>query len=122
MALGLIAMIVGIMSTGTTAIYAFLSGGLFCSIMWPAIFTLSIAGLGKYTTQGSAFLIMMILGGGIIPPIQGKMADYLQTKSDVVGYGIHQSYWIPVICFAYLAFFAFAVKGILRRQGIDYES
>ena len=58
--------------------------------------SLSVAGLGKYTTQGSAFLIMMILGGGIIPPIQGKIADYLQTNSDVAGYGIHQSYWVAV--------------------------
>ena len=120
--LGIAAMLLGIFTTGKIAIYAFLSGGLFCSIMWPAIFNLAILGLGKYTTQGSAFLIMMILGGGIIPPIQGKMADYIQTKSDVVGYGIHQSYWVAVLCFAYLAFFGFAVKGILRKQGIDYES
>jgi FHS family L-fucose permease-like MFS transporter len=119
--LGAVAMLIGIMSEGTVAIYAFLSGGLFCSIMWPAIFNLSIAGLGKYTSQGSAFLIMMILGGGIIPPIQGKLADFLQTRSDDPGYGIHQSYWIAVVCFAYLAFFAFAVRGILRKQGIDYE-
>jgi FHS family L-fucose permease-like MFS transporter len=110
--LGLIAMIIGTQTTGLLSVYAFLSGGLFCSIMWPCIFSLSIAGLGKYTTQGSAFLIMMILGGGIIPPIQGKLADVI---------GIHQSYWIPVICFAYLAFFAFAVKGILSKQGIDYD-
>ena len=106
-------MIIGTQTTGTISIYAFLSGGLFCSIMWPCIFSLSIAGLGKYTTQGSAFLIMMILGGGIIPPLQGKLADVL---------GIHQSYWIPVICFAYLAFFAIAVKGILKKQGIDYDN
>ncbi len=119
--LGLIAMLIGLFTTGTVAIYSFLSGGLFCSIMWPAIFNLSIAGLGKYATQGSAFLIMMILGGGIIPPIQGKIADYVQSKSDVVGYGIHQSYWVPVLCFAYLAFLGFAVKGILRKQGIDYD-
>lgn len=119
--LGLVAMVLGIMTTGKIAIYSFLSGGLFCSIMWPAIFNLSIAGLGKYTTQGSAFLIMMILGGGIIPPIHGKLADYLQSKSTIIGYGIHQSYWVAVICFAYLAFFAFAVKGILKKQGIDYE-
>lgn len=119
--LGLLAMLIGIMTTGKVAIYSFLSGGLFCSIMWPAIFNLSIAGLGKYTTQGSAFLIMMILGGGIIPPIQGKLADFLQSKSTVAGTGIHQSYWVAVICFAYLAFFAFAVKGILKRQGIAYE-
>jgi MFS transporter, FHS family, L-fucose permease len=120
--LGLIAMLIGLMTTGPVAIYAFLSGGLFCSIMWPAIFNLSIMGLGKYQTQGSAFLIMMILGGGIIPPIQGKMADYIQANTTVVGTGIHQSYWVAVICFAYLAFFGFVVRGILRKQGINYES
>ena len=119
--LGVIAMLVGIMTKGNIAIYAFLSGGLFCSIMWPAIFSLSLAGLGKYTTQGSAFLIMMILGGGIIPPIQGKIADYVQTQSTVEGYGIHQSYWVAVVCFAYVGLFAFIVKGILKRQGIDYD-
>src|SRR6059058_2228980 len=119
--LGAIAMILGVLSTGMVAIYAFLSGGLFCSIMWPCIFALSVAGLGKYTTQGSAFLIMMILGGSIIPPIQGKLADYLQSKSSIEGVGIHHSYWIPVFSFIYIAIFAFAVKGILRKQGIDYD-
>lgn len=120
--LGMAAMIVGLMTTGKVATYAFLSGGLWCSIMWPCIFALSIAGLGKYTTQGAAFLIMMILGGGIIPPIQGKLADYLQANSATAGYGIHTSYWVAVVCFAYLAFFAFIVKGILSKQGINYES
>jgi len=110
--LGIAAMVIGLMTTGTVSIYAFLSGGLVCSIMWPSIFSLSIAGLGKYTTQGSAFLIMMILGGGIIPPIQGKLADV---------FGIHQSYWIAALCFGYLAFFGFAVKSILSRQGINWD-
>ncbi len=95
--LGMAAMLVGLFTTGNIAIYAFLSGGLFCSIMWPSIFSLSIKGLGKYTSQGSAFLVMMILGGAIIPPIQGKLADII---------GIHESYMICVLCFAYLAFFA----------------
>jgi len=121
--LGLLAMLIGLFTTGKVGIYAFLTGGLFCSIMWPAIFNLSIAGLGKYTTQGSAFLIMMILGGGIIPPIQGKIADYVQSKNpELIGYGIHQSYWVPVLCFAYLAFLGFAVRGILKKQGIDYDA
>ncbi|MCB0777528.1 MAG: MFS transporter [Chitinophagaceae bacterium] len=111
--LGITAMAIGLLTTGTVSIYAFLSGGLVCSIMWPCIFSLSIAGLGKYTSEGSAFLIMMILGGGIIPPIQGKIADII---------GIHQSYIIAALCFAYLAFFAFAVKGILKKQGIDYDA
>lgn len=121
--LGVAAMTIGVFTKGTVSIYAFLSGGLCCSIMWPCIFSLSIAGLGKYTTQGSAFLIMMIMGGGIIPPIQGKLADYLQSShADAPGYGIHQSYWVAMLCFAYLVFFAFVVKGILKRQGIDYDA
>jgi FHS family L-fucose permease-like MFS transporter len=111
--LGMVAMIVGTMTTGQVATYAFLSGGLFCSIMWPCIFSLSIAGLGKYTTQGSAFLIMMILGGGIIPPIQGKLADII---------GIQSSFWIPVACFAYLTLFAVLVTGILKKQGVQMGS
>ena len=63
----------------------------------------------------------MILGGGVIPPIQGKLADFLESRSTVVGSGIHESYWIPLLCYAYIVFFAFLVKGILKRQGIDYE-
>jgi FHS family L-fucose permease-like MFS transporter len=113
--LGAVFMVVGIFTTGTISIYAFLSGGLFCSIMWPCIFVLSIAGLGKYTSQGSAFLIMMILGGAIIPPIQGKLAD-------IKTIGIHQSYWVPAIGFVYLAWFAYAVRRILQKQGIDYDA
>jgi FHS family L-fucose permease-like MFS transporter len=111
--MGIVAMLVGLFSSGTVAIYAFLSGGLACSIMWPSIFTLSIAGLGKYTTQGAAFLIMMILGGGIIPPIQGKLADLV---------GIHQSFFVPVLCFVYLTGFAVLAKNILQKQGIDYDA
>ena len=113
--LGVAFMITGIFTTGKIATYAFLSGGLFCSIMWPCIFALSIAGLGKYTAQGSAFLIMMILGGAIIPPLQGKLAD-------IATIGIHQSYWIPAIGFAYLAWFGFAARRILQKQGIDYDA
>lgn len=119
--LGVTSMAIGLFNTGIVAVYAFISGGLFCSIMWPAIFTLAVTGLGKYTSQASAFLIMMILGGGVIPPIQGKLADLLQSKSEVAGYGIHTSYWIPLACFAYITFYAFIVKGILKKQGVNYE-
>ncbi|GAA4070650.1 MFS transporter [Flavobacterium cheonanense] len=110
---GMIAMLIGLFTSGTVAIYAFLAGGLACSIMWPSIFSLSIIGLGKYTSQGSAFLIMMILGGGIIPPIQGKLSDII---------GIHQSYIITVVCFAYLTLFAVLVKGLLKKQNIDVDA
>ena len=113
--LGIAFMLIGIFTTGQVATYAFLSGGLFCSIMWPCIFALSIAGLGIYTAQGSAFLVMMILGGAIIPPLQGKLAD-------IAAIGIHQSYWVPVVGFAYLAWFGFATRRILQKQGIDYDA
>ncbi|WP_460220063.1 MFS transporter [Psychroserpens sp. MEBiC05023] len=110
--LGILGMLIGLFSSGNLALYAFLSGGLFCSIMWPCIFTLSIAGLGKYTSQGSAFLIMMILGGAIIPPVQGKLADVFTIQS---------SYWIAVACFAYLLFYAFRTKTVLDKQGVNYD-
>ena len=110
-ALGILGMLIGVFASGQLALFALLSGGLFCSIMWPGIFALSIAGLGKYTSQGSAFLIMMILGGAIIPPVQGKLADV---------FGIQPSYWIAVLCFVYLLFYAFRTKTILDKQGIEY--
>ena len=104
--LGILSVIVGLLSTGQLALYAFLSGGLFCSIMWPSIFALSINGLGKYTSQGSSFLVMMILGGAIIPPLQGKLADIM---------GIHESYWIAVICFVYLTYFAQKAGNLIKN-------
>ncbi len=112
-AIGVAAMLIGLFSNGNIALFAFLSGGLFCSIMWPCIFSLSIAGLGKYTSQGSAFLIMMILGGAIIPPIQGKLADIVSIQS---------SYWVAVMCFLYLIFYAYRAKKILSKQGINYDA
>jgi len=111
---GIVAMLIGLMTTGKIALFAFISGGLFCSVMWPCIFSLSIAGLGKHTSQGSSFLIMMILGGSIIPPLQGKLADG--------ALGIHASYIVTLFCFAYLAFFALRVKAILKNQGIDEDN
>ena len=105
--IGLAAMLIGLFSTGTVALFAFISGGLFCSIMWPCIFSLSINGLGKYTAQGSSFLVMMILGGAIIPPIQGKIADIFTIQS---------SYWVAVLCFAYLILYAFLTKKILGNK------
>ncbi|HEY0297703.1 MAG TPA: MFS transporter [Arachidicoccus sp.] len=109
---GVVAMLIGLSTTGEVGQLAFVSGGLACSIMWPSIFALAITGLGKYTSQGSAFLIMMILGGSIIPPLQGKIADV---------FSIHYSYVVPLIGFAYLIFFAIRVKKILENQGIDVD-
>lgn len=110
--LGAISVTIGILTSGIVSVYAFLSGGLFCSIMWPCIFSLALAGLGKFQTQGSAFLVMMILGGAIIPPLQGKLADLFDIQS---------SFIIGVACFIYLTFFAFFVKSVLKKQGLNFE-
>lgn len=103
---------IGLFTSGDIALFSFISGGLFCSVMWPCIFNLAIAGLGKYTNQGSSLLISMILGGALIPPIQGKLADI---------YGIQSSYWIGVLCFVFLAWYGYSVQKMLKKQGINYE-
>jgi FHS family L-fucose permease-like MFS transporter len=111
---GIIALLLGIFSNGLTSVYAFTSVGLFCSTLWPCIYTLAIAGLGKHTSEGSNFLIMMIMGGGIISLLQGFLA-----KDSLLG--IQWSYFVGVACFAYLAFYAIRAKSILKSQGIDYD-
>ena len=110
--LGIVALIVGMTTTGMTSVYAFTSVGLFCSTLWPCIFTLAISVLGKNTSQGSSFLIMMIMGGGIVSWLQGFISESI---------GIQSSYIVGVVCFAYLAFYAWKVSGILRSQGIDFD-
>ncbi len=109
---GIVSLLVGMFSDGNTSAMAFISSGLFCSTMWPCVFALAIAGLGRHTNQGSSLLIMMIMGGALVPLLQGVLADAV---------GIHMSFWVGVACFAYLAFYALRAAGILRRQGIDLD-
>jgi FHS family L-fucose permease-like MFS transporter len=108
-------MLFGVFTHGIVSVYAFMSGGLCCSIMWPCIFSLGIAGLGKYTSQGSAFLIMMILGGAVIPPFQGALGD---TPS----IGMHTSYLVAAGCFACLAFLALKLRSVLKQQNLDFDA
>ncbi|RZJ92439.1 MAG: MFS transporter [Chryseobacterium sp.] len=111
-AIGIAALLIGMFTTGMVSVYAITSVGLFCSTLWPCIFTLAVSGLGKHTSQGSSFLIMMIMGGGIISWLQGAVSEYT---------GIQYSYVVGIICFAYLAFYAWKVSGILRSQGISFD-
>lgn len=113
--LAMVSMLVGVFTTGLISVYAFMAGGLFCSVMWPCIFSLGVGGLGKYTSQGSALLIMMILGGAIIPPFQG-------TLGDIGTIGIHYSYIIAAVCFGLLALIALKLKSILKAQGLDFDN
>lgn len=103
--IGIAALITGMMTDGLVSVYAFISVGLFCSTLWPCIFTLAINRLGKYTNEGSGLLIMMIMGGGIISLLQGYLA------SDEL-LGIQNSYIVGVLCFAYMAFYAMKVKRV----------
>ncbi|MBC3872456.1 MFS transporter [Undibacterium flavidum] len=107
--LGIGGLVLGMSSSGMLSIYAFTSIGLFCSTLWPCIFTLAISGLGKHTGQGSNYLIMMIMGGGIVSWIQGMVSEKI---------GIQMSYLVGVVCFAYLAIYAWMVPNILAKQGI----
>lgn len=109
---GISALLIGMFSSGMVSAIAITSVGLFCSTLWPCIFTIAVAGLGKNTNQGSSLLIMMIMGGGIISWLQGILADKI---------GIQYSYIVGVICFLYLAFYAFKSKSILKSQGIDFD-
>lgn len=111
---GITSLLIGIFADGLTSVYAFISVGLFCSTLWPCIFTLAIAGLGKHTNEGSSFLIMMIMGGGFVSLFQGWLAsDHLL--------GIQWSYVVGILCFAYLGFYGWRAKQLLSKQGIHYD-
>jgi len=112
--LAAVAMLIGVFTNGLLSVYAFMAGGLFCSVMWPCIFSLGVGGLGKYTSQGSALLIMMILGGAIIPPFQGAIGDNPSV-------GMHLSYLVAAVCFLFLAWVAVKLKGILKSQGLNFD-
>jgi len=98
-------LIVTLSTTGVVAMWSVIGIGLFNSIMFSNIFTLAIAGLGKYTSQGSSMLVMAILGGAIVPPLQGHVADLV---------GVHLSFVVPIICYSYLAFYGW--KGYIQKK------
>jgi MFS transporter, FHS family, L-fucose permease len=82
---------------GHTAMWAILAVGLFNSIMFPTIFSLGVAELGPLTGNGSGMMNMAIVGGAILPVIQGIIADHV---------GIHHGFILPVICYLYIVFYA----------------
>jgi MFS transporter, FHS family, L-fucose permease len=94
-AAGLVA--ISMLTTGHTAMYSIILVGFFNSIMFPSIFTLGVAELGPLTGDGSGVMIMAIVGGAIIPVAQGWIADHI---------GIHHAFFLPVICYLYILFFA----------------
>jgi len=88
---------VSMLSSGNLAMWTMLAVGLFNSIMFPSIFALGIAELGPLTGTGSGLMSMAIVGGAIVPLIQGAVADHS---------GIHHAFLLPVVCYLYILFFA----------------
>lgn len=97
--------VVSMLTDGQLAMWTILSVGLFNSIMFPTIFTLAIDGLGRHTGQGSGILCTAIVGGAIIPVIQGMFADRI---------GIHHAFILPVLCYAYIAYYG--LKGHVKAN------
>jgi len=83
---------------GHLAMWSIILVGFFNSIMFPSIFTLGIAELGPLTGEGSGILVMAIVGGAIIPVIQGALADSI---------GIHHAFFLPALCYLYILYYGF---------------
>jgi FHS family L-fucose permease-like MFS transporter len=103
-------LLIAISLAGKAAMWAVLAIGLFNSIMFPTIFTLGVARLGRHTGEGSGVLCMAIVGGAIVPVIQGYFADTI---------GLLSSFFVPVICYAYIVFYG--VRGHVVRSVPDAE-
>ena len=88
--------LVAVFSSGTVAMVAILLVGLCNSIMFPTIFSLAIQALGKHTSQGSGILCLAIVGGAIVPLIQGVLADSI---------GVQLSYLLPIVCYVFIAYY-----------------
>ena len=88
---------ISMLASGRTAMWTILAVGLFNSIMFPTIFSLGVAELGPLTGSGSGLLNMAIVGGAILPVIQGAIADHI---------GLHHAFFIPVLCYLYILFYA----------------
>ncbi len=95
---GAVMLILSMAGSGQLAIWSLVLCGFFNSIMFPNIFTLGIAGLGPMTSKGSGLIMTAVVGGAVIPPIIGGLADKV---------GIQHAFVLPVLCYLYIAFFGF---------------
>ena len=86
------------LSYGHLAMWSIILVGLFNSVMFPSIFTLGIAGLGALTSEGSGLLVAAIIGGAVVPELEGILADHI---------GIHHAFILPALCYVYIAYYGF---------------
>jgi FHS family L-fucose permease-like MFS transporter len=98
--------IISMLTVGHFAMWSILAIGMFNSIMFPSIFALGVRGLGPLTCKGSGLLVASIVGGAIIPELQGIFADRI---------GIHHSFFLPALCYLYILYFAGACSRIQKE-------
>jgi len=101
-------LVVMLTTDGGLSLWAILSVGLFNSIMFSNVFTLAIDRLGKYTSQGSSLLVMMILGGAALPPMQGLLADRIGSLT--------YSFALPILCYLYLVWYGFVGSSMGKNK------
>ncbi len=102
--------ILSMLTVGSVAMWTMILVGLFNSVMFPSIFTLGIAGLGARTGEGSGLLVAAIVGGAILPVIQGALADNPAI-------GIHHAFVLPVLCYLYICFYGFKGSKQIASSG-----
>ncbi|MGB8706181.1 MAG: hypothetical protein WCD31_14235, partial [Gillisia sp.] len=108
---GLVFGMAAIFTTGVISVMFISLLGLANALVWPAIWPLALAGLGRFTKIGASFLIMAIAGGAVIPLIYGALADNV---------GLQQAYWIVIPCYAFILFFA--TKGYKRKKTKNFAT
>jgi len=106
-------LVVAALGSGDLAFWAAIGVGLFNSIMWSNIFTLAIKDLGDDTAQGSSLLVMMIVGGAVVPPIMGHVADLV---------GIQLAFLVPALNYIYLTFYGFSGHRVIVTNGTSGSS
>ncbi len=104
--------VTSMLTFGHVAMWSIILVGLFNSIMWPNIFALGLAGLGRLTNLGSSLLIEGVIGAALIPLLQGFVADHI---------GIHHAFFLPALCYVYICYFGFSGSKI-RVTGGDMET
>ena len=94
----IVVLLLGAVALGSPLVarWAVIGVGLYCSIMWSNIFSLAIDGLGSLKGQASSLLVMAILGGAVLPPLQGLVADRM---------GVQASFCVPLLAFLYIVYF-----------------
>jgi FHS family L-fucose permease-like MFS transporter len=101
----MVLVVVSMLSFGHIAAWSILAVGFFNSIMFPSIFTLGIAEMGPLTGAASGLLVTAIVGGALIPELQGVLADHI---------GIHHAFVVPVLCYLYIAYYGWRGSRIIQ--------